>query len=279
MLDLARLDLLTLRDPIRRQALVARFLTLRRTLRDMGFQPELLDAALVGPKQTPATMLEKLLAMALVYCGFNYEQAVGALVEANTLDLDGTLKLASSLRRAVTRNPQHPVMLLVRLLLDTNEGPIDLAPELTLRQLYNLAMGDLTDVMSWDADGRPSMIPSDTLPRTKRGIVTEITHTTSRDGTTSVKVKGVDKLKALELLAKHQGLLAEKLDVQVDVSIVDRLEQARSRAQAALIDLNPPDRPALTHQPDLPHPAHNPAHSHEHLHIEHTVIDLEDEQP
>jgi hypothetical protein len=272
MLDLARLDLLTLRDPTRRQALVARFLTLRRVLRDMGFQPELLDAALVGPNQAPAAMLEKLLAMALVYCGFNYEQAVEALAEANTLDPDRAGRLASSLRLAMTRDPRHPVMLLVRLLLDTNEGPIDLAPELTLRQLYNLAMGDLTDVMSWDADGRPSMIPSESLPRAKRGIVTEITHTISRDGTTSVKVKGADKLKALELLAKHQGLLAEKLDVLVDISIVDRLEQARSRARAALIDLNPPDRPALTHQP---HPARR-----EHLHIEHverTVMDLEDE--
>ena len=59
--------------------------------------------------------------------------------------------------------------------------------------------------------------------------------------------------------------------MQVDISIVDRLEQARSRARAALIDLNPPDRPALIHQP---HPAH-----HEHVRIEHverTVMDLED---
>lgn len=254
----------------------------------MGFQPDLLDSARVDDPPRGPSMLEKLLALSMLYCGFDYRRAVDAVAEACSLNDERADRVADRLRKAMAQVPKdapastrglHPVAALLQMLLTTNEGPLDLTPERTLKELYQAAMGDLTDVMSWDADGRPTMIPSQLLPPDKRGIVSEITHTVARDGTTSVKVKGIDKLKALELLAKHQGLLTEKINVTVDVTVADRLERARARVAGTLIEGEAEAVPALTHESALtrePSHHHHHHHHHERSHVGRYEIDLEE---
>jgi len=226
--------------------LVNRFLALRRQAREMGFQPDVLDSVRVDDPPRGPSMLEKLLALSMLYCGFDHRRAVDAVAEACSLNDERADRLADRLRKAMAgpfvepaNHPSscpHPVAALLPVLLATNEGPLDLTPERTLKALYQAAMVDLTDVMSWDEPGRPTMIPSYLLSPDKRGVVTELTHVVARDGTTSVKVKGIDKLKALELLAKHQGLLTEKINMTVDVTVADRLERARARVTSTLIE-------------------------------------------
>ena len=73
-----------------------------------------------------------------------------------------------------------------------------------LAELAKVAFGDLRGVMTWDERG-VSLRDSKDLTDEQAALISEVSETVSRDGG-SVKVKGNDKLKALELIGRHLGM-------------------------------------------------------------------------
>lgn len=231
---LERLDLLTLRNPERRYGLLTRFETLRQSLRKMGFHPEALDGFQTRGKTL--NLLEKVLVMGAVYCGLDYDRVFQLLAEPCGLIEERVTTLASRARRSLGSADDFLGPAVQMLLNGSRQTVTDLSPERTLHEIAGLAQGDLGDICSWDESGRLSFTPSDLLTRQQRALVSEIAVTQGRGGEVTTKVKLHDKLKALELLAKHQGLLTEKVEVSVDISIADRLEKARSRVLEGQLD-------------------------------------------
>lgn len=83
--------------------------------------------------------------------------------------------------------------------------------ERTLRELVRLAFSDLRDVVSWDAEGNLTFKPSDELSEDAARAISKITRTRRhfKDGEYEdrLTIELQPKLKALELIAKHNGLL------------------------------------------------------------------------
>ena len=79
-----------------------------------------------------------------------------------------------------------------------------------LTEIAKLAFGDLTEVASWGPDGL-ILFDSLHLSDAARAQVAEIKETRTQAGTT-LTVKRHDKIKALELLARHVGLLTPAND-------------------------------------------------------------------
>jgi hypothetical protein len=222
-----RLDLLTLRSPPQRVALMQRYESLRQSLRKMGYLPEDLDGFQVGGQTL--NLVEKIIALGAVYCGFNYDQVFELLREPCNLHPDQLPYLGSQVRRRLNA-PDDVIGPAVRVLMaSANNNAVDLTPERTLAEIAALAHGDIGQLGEWDHAGNFTFTPSAQLPRHVRALVSEITVTQGRGGEVTTKIKLNDKLKALELLARHLGLTTERVDVNIDISIANRLEQARAR--------------------------------------------------
>ena len=81
-------------------------------------------------------------------------------------------------------------------------------------ELARIAFGDPRRVMSWGPGG-VKLRPSAELADEEAAIVAEVGETTTEKGG-SLRVKTVDKLGALRLLAQHLGMLGEgKVSVTV----------------------------------------------------------------
>lgn len=222
-----RLDLLTLRSPERRVSLMQRYEGMRQALRKMGYLPEDLDGFQLNGQTL--NLVEKTIALGAVYCGFDYDQVFELLREPCDLTPEQLPYLGSQVRRALG-SPNDVIGPAVRVLMaGANNNTMDLTPERTLAEIATLAHGDLGMLGEWDSAGNFTFTPSALLPRQARALVSEITVTQGRGGEVTTKIKLNDKLKALELLAKHLGLTAERVDVNIDISIANRLEQARAR--------------------------------------------------
>lgn len=221
----SRADLLSLRSPTSRGALNARFYALRKALREMGYDPEVLDH--YEWKGRKLVLAEKTYAMLVVYCGLNHEQALATLLQSC-----GVGSSQPEVRRKaskISRNVDGTfVGSAVRLLLRDAERVLELTPERTLEELYRIAMGNIADVADWDGH---SFVLKDleTLPRSCSAIISSIKRTEGRDGSVSWELKLNDKVKALELLMKHFGLLAEKVEITVDQTLASRIDNARRR--------------------------------------------------
>jgi phage terminase small subunit len=87
----------------------------------------------------------------------------------------------------------------------------EITADRVLRELARIAFVDLRRVFKWGPDG-VALRPSDELTEDEAAIVAEVSETTTESGG-SIKVKRFDKLKALELLMKHLGLLVDRTEV------------------------------------------------------------------
>lgn len=222
---LTRADLLSLRNPDTRGALHARFMALRKAMRNMGFDPEVLDH--FEYRDRKLAMVEKIYVMLLAYCGLNHEQALTALMQAcgvNTAPSD-VKRRASIILRSVDRTFVAPAL---QLLLRDAERVMDFSPERTLEEVYHVALGNITDVV--EVEGGVFRVKDlSRLPRSVTAQIASIKRTEGRDGTVSWEVKLNDKVRSLELLMKHFGLLTEKIEVTVDQTLADRIDRARKR--------------------------------------------------
>lgn len=222
---ISRADLLSLRSPKTRAALLARFQALRKAMREMGLDPELLDY--MEWKGRKLAMVEKSYVMLLVYCGLSHGDALSALLRTCGVELGEAevRRKAGYIQRAVESTFIPPAL---KLLLRDSEWAMDFSPERTLEELYKIATGSILDVAEWSGN-TVTLRDSRQMPRAIAAQISAVKPVVGRDGTVSIEIKLHDKVKSLELLMKHFGLLTEKVEVTVDQSLSDRLEKARNR--------------------------------------------------
>jgi phage terminase small subunit len=90
-----------------------------------------------------------------------------------------------------------------------------------VRQLAVLAFANISDFVTWN-DGGVRLRPSETVDQSKLSAVQSVT-----SGQHGVTVRLHDKLRALELLAKHLGMFQENSRVELEIrdgsEILERL--------------------------------------------------------
>jgi phage terminase small subunit len=83
-------------------------------------------------------------------------------------------------------------------------------------ELARVAFATISDVVAWNAEGVITLTPSDALDADVLGAVAEVTEVRSKEGAT-LRVKMTDKLAALTLLARHLGMLVDRVEVDTHV--------------------------------------------------------------
>lgn len=89
---------------------------------------------------------------------------------------------------------------------------VEIRQDDVLRELASIAFVDVTEIVSV-RDGKVHIANTDELPADKRKIIAGI-----KEGREGLEIKFYDRLRALELLCKHLGILDQKDDL-------DRKEQ------------------------------------------------------
>ena len=101
----------------------------------------------------------------------------------------------------------------------------DTSPERLMEELSAIAFSDQQDL--YDDTGH--IRPLSEIPESARRAISDITPRDDGKGIKSMKV--VDKTKALQLLAKIQGMLTDKVEVTIDETLADRMARARKRGK------------------------------------------------
>lgn len=138
-------------------------------------------------------------------------------VEEYCVDLNATqaaIRAGYSPRTAKSQGPTLSNLPTVRAAidaeLDARSRRCHLTADRVLEELAHLAGFQLTDVVEWDAGGNVRMKASADLPKRARVALAEVseTVTTTEHGTTITRRwRAHDKIRALELLCRHLGLL------------------------------------------------------------------------
>lgn len=125
----------------------------------------------------------------------------------------------------------------LRKLRDEQLRQHHLGPDQILEELARVAGFDLGDIMRVDKQGLPYIDMSGATKAHTRALASIETEEVSRgrgddkEFVTKAKVKPYDKLKALELLMRHLGMLKDQtVAVQVNVDFGERMEARRRRA-------------------------------------------------
>ena len=87
----------------------------------------------------------------------------------------------------------------------------EVTQERIVRELARIAFGNKRAVMKWGPHG-VALVDSDDLSDDEAAMVAEVQETVTVAGS-SLKLKTHDKVKALELLGKHVGMFADKVQV------------------------------------------------------------------
>jgi len=98
-------------------------------------------------------------------------------------------------------------------------------------QILAMMNTKLTDIMSWDEDGKVKIKPSHQIPEHALQSIKNIKVRTDRDGNTSLEIELFDKVGVLRLAAKASGLLDNPDDNDkpsvIDVNVVAPPVQTR----------------------------------------------------
>lgn len=133
------------------------------------------------------------------------------------------------------RNPKIEAYLHKRM--GERSKATQITAESTLRGINNIAEANITDVVTLvrEPNGAYKMqiADFDKLPRNIKAAIQSIKQ--NKDG--SIEIKMHDKLKALELQAKHQGLFMERIEVK------DNTEKTRKidNIESILEQMKPPE--------------------------------------
>jgi phage terminase small subunit len=87
----------------------------------------------------------------------------------------------------------------------------EITADRVIKELARIAFVDFRKVAEWGPGG-VTLRASDELTEDEAAIVSEVSELTG-ENSRSIKSKRFDKLKALELLGKHLGMFAEKVQV------------------------------------------------------------------
>lgn len=145
------------------------------------------------------------------------------------------------------------IQLEIKRLMDERNERTGITADRVIRQLVSIAFMDIKDFVEWGTEKRPETVGHD---ENGRAIVEMIPHDFVRikdwaamDGTLiqSVKmgkhgmiVEFPDRMRALEVLAKHTGVYDDRPNINVDVSnFVDALKQTAQQMDGRLWDNDP----------------------------------------
>ena len=94
-----------------------------------------------------------------------------------------------------------------------------------VERLKAIADAMVVDVMVLDDEGLPRVDLTKITPQLKRALQG---YRVKKDGTIELKV--ADQLRALDMLARHLGMYQDKMTIEGELSLVERLTAGRNRA-------------------------------------------------
>lgn len=103
---------------------------------------------------------------------------------------------------------------------------LGISPESVLRELAGIAYFKLSDFVDEDADGNPILNIQKLKTSPSAAAVTEVTLTKKPGGITTVKVKQADKVQALLQIAKHLGMMTDKVEVSGKLDFLSLIENS-----------------------------------------------------
>lgn len=145
----------------------------------------------------------------------------------------------------------------IRMAKADRAGRLDLEADTVVLELARIAFADPGDFFEWGADGL-HLVPSADLNDRQRAAIAEVSQTVTRDGP-QVRIRLHDRLRALEYLGRHLGLLDPhpKGDADLPAGLADRIRAARSRLRMAALpdpgdptEAGPPSTPAVSNDPE-----------------------------
>lgn len=83
-----------------------------------------------------------------------------------------------------------------------------------VKELARIAFADMRDFVTWGPDG-VELRPSDDLCKDDSAAVFEVSQKAGKEGPDSISIKLRDKLKALELLGRHQAMFTDNHNVNL----------------------------------------------------------------
>lgn len=119
----------------------------------------------------------------------------------------------------------------IRAAIGERNKRTDISADRILDELANIAFGDVRDAVTWDDSGIRLKNSAELTPE-QAAAICEVAETVTKDGG-SKRLKRHDKVKALELLMRHKGMLNDKLNVSGELN-VSALEKGRERAKERL---------------------------------------------
>lgn len=175
------------------------------------------------PRKSGLTPKQELLVAKYFECDFNQQKAaiaagyVGSPQARSELFRNPVLQAAIKLRQAEAKAKY--------------EAKYELNEDWVIQRLMRIADGSLADILlKLQASGNDLAA----LTEQERYFLDEFTDevTTGREGkeTRKFKVKGADRLKALDMLSRKLGLYKDTLTHEIGDSITERLQRGRLRA-------------------------------------------------
>jgi phage terminase small subunit len=133
---------------------------------------------------------------------------------------------------------REPIELRITTLMQERALRTQVTADRVVRELARIGFSDLSEIASWDREGKLTLKASNEISSDASAAVVEIhSHTSrSKEGEfTTTRVKRADKSKALELLGRHLGLFEKDNEQSADrplaISLTD--EQLIKMAEAA----------------------------------------------
>ena len=121
----------------------------------------------------------------------------------------------------------------VNQLLDERSTRLEVTADRVVAELAKIAFADPRSL--FDADG--VLLPIHRVPNEVAQAIATMEVTTDAGGTLKVtKIRFCDKVAALTLLARHLGMLNDKVSVTDGQELIDRIQRGRARVAAAVND-------------------------------------------
>ena len=105
----------------------------------------------------------------------------------------------------------------------------EISQDRVLEELSRIAFGDLRDAVVWGPGG-VALLDSALLTDEQAAAISEVGETVTKEGG-SVRIKRHDKVKALELLMRHMGMLNDKLDVDAKGNLTIKVVSFKDLAE------------------------------------------------
>ena len=112
---------------------------------------------------------------------------------------------------------KHEIQESLQTAKDKRAKRTEVSQDRVITELAKLAFSKLTDFVDWDGSS-VTIKPSEGLDHTDAAAVAEVSRSDTLHGT-NIRFKLHDKTKALDLLARHLGLLNDKISVDEKASL------------------------------------------------------------